>query len=78
MTYAHTAIDLTGERRWLGMQLTLEAWRRSSWTYQYPAAAAAGDCLDAPNILPAGGCRSFEFDDPDMPAIVEQIVCERS
>jgi hypothetical protein len=38
----------------------------------------AGYSIDAPDALPAGGCRVYVFpDDDDLPAIAEQIVVER-
>lgn len=83
---AHKATALTGERLWLGMQLMVEAFRRArvaglgQHALAYVGTAgqeAAAYSLDAPDVLPAGACRSFEFDDDDLPAVVEQVVCER-
>jgi hypothetical protein len=83
---AHKATALTGERLWLSTQLMLEAFHRA-WAagldqreMAYVGTAwqeAAAYSLDAPCVLPAGACRSFEFDDDDLPAVVEQVVCGR-
>lgn len=67
---------------WLGTQLLIEAHRRGTrkrgelgthWL-------DAGYCLDAPELIPAGGCRgeSFEDLDPTLAEVVPyQITYER-
>lgn len=85
MTHTNNATALTGERLWLGLQLMVEAFRRARAAglaereVAYVGTAgndAASYSLDAPGRMPAGACRSFEFDD-ELPAFVEQVVCER-
>lgn len=85
MTPVYIAREVPGDRLWLGVQLMVEAFRRArprvpAVDMAHIGSAACDDAaysLDAPGTFPAGACRSYFFDDDDLPAVVEQVVCER-
>lgn len=65
---AGSLADLVGAC--LSTRLLLDLWDSAGRSGQIIARFESGHCIDAPELLPAGGCRTFEVEGMAIP---EQI-----
>ena len=77
-----TIEDLSISRDWIGLRMFVETFRRASnhsdKALREMATLDGGYCLDAPELIPAGGCRNWDVPgDPERLCLPEQITVER-